>query len=204
MLSPFRKSLLGCFSFSLLLMLVGVEQNISGQTPQAVPVARLLSFSSDSVSASRPRRVLKDVAVVNTYPLLNDATEIERRVFEMTNAARVRSGLASLIWDAELCRMARAHSEQMVRLGFFSHQTPDGLRMRDRAHAAGIQHFRVLGENIAYNQSYPDPGGFVVDRWMLSPGHRANILSREFDRSAVGSFVALDGTVYVTQEFIKR
>lgn len=100
--------------------------------------------------------------------------------------------------------MARRHSEKMVRLNFFSHETPGGLRLKDRAHAAGIPHFRVLAENIAYNQGFDDPGGFAVERWMRSPGHRANILSAEFQQSAVGVFVATDGTVYLTQEFIAR
>jgi uncharacterized protein YkwD len=76
--------------------------------------------------------------------------------------------------------------------------------MTDRARAAGINHWRVIAENIAYNQGFDDPGAFAVERWMLSPGHRANILLREFERSAIGSYVAPDGTVYITQEFITR
>jgi uncharacterized protein YkwD len=135
---------------------------------------------------------------------LDDATQIERRAFESTNAARLQHGLAPLAWDPALCRMARIHSENMVRQGYFAHETPEGARLRDRAHAVGIEHFRVLGENIAYNQGYDDPGAFAVERWMISPGHRANILSNEFAQSAIGSFVAPDGTVYLTQEFIKR
>lgn len=100
--------------------------------------------------------------------------------------------------------MARTHSEMMVRLGFFSHDTPGGLHLRERAHLAGIAHFRVLGENIAYNQGFDDPGGFAVERWMLSSGHRANILNDQFQQSAIGVFVSPDGTVFFTQEFVAR
>ena len=50
----------------------------------------------------------------------------------------------------------------------------------------------------------PAIGGFAVENWMLSPGHRANILNPEFQESAIGVFVAADGTVYLTQEFIRR
>lgn len=67
----------------------------------------------------------------------------------------------------------------------------------------GISRFRVLAENIAYNQG-DDPGAFAVERWMLSSGHRENILSTEFQASAIGSFVAADGRVYLTQGFITR
>ena len=129
---------------------------------------------------------------------------IERRAFEQTNLARIRNGLAPLAWDADVCRMARTHSESMSRQGYFSHVTPDGLRLRDRARVAGILRYSVLGENIAYNQGYDDPGAFAVERWMLSFKHRANILSPEFRAMAIGSFVAADGSVYLTQTFITR
>jgi len=159
---------------------------------------------SDSVPAARPRRVSTAAPANTGSTSLGEATEIERRAFEMTNTARLRNGLAPLVWNTELCRMARTHSRNMVRLGFFAHETPDGLGLKDRAHLAGIPHFRVLGENIAYNQGYDDPGAFAVERWLISPGHRANILNNEFDQTAIGSFIAPDGTVYLTQEFIKR
>jgi uncharacterized protein YkwD len=193
------------FSFALLLLvLVSPTQITFAQAPQVFPVARLLSLPSDSVRASRPRRVLWRSVANTSSPSLGEATQIERRAFEMTNTARLQNGLAPLVWDPALCRMARIHSENMVRLGYFAHETPDGLHLKDRAHAVGIPHFRVLGENIAYNQGYDDPGAFAVQRWLISPGHRANILSNEFEQAAIGSFVAPDGTVYLTQEFIRR
>jgi uncharacterized protein YkwD len=100
--------------------------------------------------------------------------------------------------------MARMHSESMALLGFFSHVNPDGLRMTDRARSLGIAHFHMLGENIAYNLGYDDPAGFAVQEWLLSPGHRANILRAEFQESAIGVFVGANGTVYLTQEFMTR
>ena len=129
---------------------------------------------------------------------------IERRAFEQTNLARVQNGLPPFVWDGDVCRMARTHSESMSRQGFFAHVTPEGLHLRERARAAGILQYSVLGENIAYNQGYEDPGAFAVERWMQSPKHRANILSPEFRAMAIGSFVAPDGSVYLTQTFIRR
>ena len=61
-----------------------------------------------------------------------------------------------------------------------------------------------MAENIAYNQGYDDPGAFAVERWMVSSVHRANILSNEFQASAIGSFVGPDQKVYLTQVFILR
>ena len=133
-----------------------------------------------------------------------EPNEIERRAFEQTNLVRVQKGLPPFVWDAEIGRLARNHSENMSRLHFFSHVTPDGKRLPDRARAAGIVRYSVLGENIAYNQGYEDPGALAVARWMESPKHRANILSSEFRAMAIGSYVAPDGSVYLTQTFIKR
>jgi uncharacterized protein YkwD len=91
----------------------------------------------------------------------------------------------------------------MARQGYFSHETLEGLQVKDRARASGVPRFRVIGENIAYNKGYEDPGGFAVERWMISPGHRANILYG-FEASAIGSYVSTDGSVYLTQVFIAR
>jgi uncharacterized protein YkwD len=133
-----------------------------------------------------------------------EPTDIEKRAFEQTNLARIKNGLPPFAWDADVCRMARIHSESMSRHAYFSHVTPEGLRLRDRARAAGILQFSVLGENIAYSQGYEDPGAFAVEQWMQSSKHRANILSSEFRAMAIGSFVGPDGSIYLTQTFITR
>lgn len=163
--------------------------------PVARPVARLITrFTPAAVTA----------VSATASPTLAEASDIERRAFEQTNVMRVQNGLPALEWDADVCRMARTHSESMSRLNYFSHVTPDGLRLRERARAVGIVTFTVLGENIAYNQGYEDPGAFAVERWMASPKHRANILSKEFRAMAIGMYVAPDGSVFLTQTFITR
>jgi uncharacterized protein YkwD len=194
----------------LMLASLGLSQNALAQNIQPRPVARLLS---DPTTYSRPRRVkLEEIspavaateAPTTISSASDDATAIERRAFEQTNVARVENGLPPLVWDAELCRMAREHSERMAKQGFFSHETPEGLQLKERAHASGILHFRVIGENIAYNKGYDDPGGFAVERWMTSSGHRANMLYSGFQASAIGSYVSADGSTYLTQVFITR
>lgn len=174
------------------------------------PVARLIT-GPVSEAASRPRRASVESAASTTEltriagsPGLDEANLIERSAFEKTNRARIANGLEPFTWDPELCRMARVHSENMGRQGFFDHDTREGLHLKDRARALGIGRFRVIGENIAYNKGYDDPGAFAVDRWMTSSGHRANILYAEFQASAIGSYVSTDGSVYLTQVFIAR
>ena len=198
---------LACVAFSLL----AAAQSSLAQTAQGQPVARLIS-SSLSNSVSRPRRVAENSAVTSamntaaavSLPVFADATTIERTAFEKTNEARVQNGLQPLVWDPLLCKMARMHSEDMARRGYFAHETPEGLEPKDRSRALGLLHFRVLAENIAFNKGFADPGAFAVERWMTSGGHRANILYIGFQSSAIGSYVARDGSVYLTQVFLTR
>jgi uncharacterized protein YkwD len=130
------------------------------------------------------------------------ATSTERRAFDLVNAERRAGGGGPLVWDAELCLMARMHSENMARQGFFSHITPDGADMKLRARALGIRGWSVMGENIAYNQGFDDPVAFAVARWMQSAGHRENIVRAEFTHSGLGVAQATDGRVFFTQVFI--
>lgn len=185
----------------LAIIICGFSHAVLAQESKPRPVARLVS--SGPVNAA-PKRISPAVVSSSTSPTLDEANAIERRAFEQTNAIRVQHGLPQLIWDADICRLARDHSQNMSREGYFSHTTPDGKRLRDRARLVGILQFRVVAENIAYNQGYEDPGAFAVERWMLSPKHRANILSPEFRAMAIGSFVAPDGSVFLTQTFIAR
>ena len=184
----------------LAIVLCGFSHSTSAQEAKPQPVARLISAGPINTAAKR----ISPSVSPSTSPTLEQANAIERRAFEQTNLIRVQNGLPLLKWDADVCRMARDHSANMSREGFFSHTTPDGKRLRDRARLVGILGFSVLAENIAYNQGYEDPGAFAVERWMLSPKHRANILSPEFRAMAIGSFVAPDGSVYLTQTFITR
>ena len=177
--------------FLLLALIIGVfAQSAFAQDSSGRPVARL-------ITAIAPVKISATPAIV-------EPNDIERRAFDETNLARVKNGLPPFVWDGDVCRMARIHSESMARQNYLSHVTPEGLRLRDRARAAGILRYDVLGENIAYNQGYDDPGAFAVERWMASSKHRANILSPEFRAMAIGSFIGPDGSVYLTQTFITR
>jgi uncharacterized protein YkwD len=172
-----------------LVALLMVCQTVLAQ--ESKPVARLITSLSPVTAHNVP-----------SAPV--EPNDIEKRAFEQTNLRRLQNGLPPFVWDSDVCRMARIHSESMSRQSYFAHVTPEGLGLRDRARAAGILRYAVLGENIAYNQGYEDPGAFAVEKWMQSSKHRANILSPEFRAMAIGSFVAPDGSIYLTQTFITR
>ena len=184
--------------------LLGCHVVVGLETAKPQPVSRLIARFAVTKPAVSATSTAGSATTASVSPSLAEAGDIERRAFDQTNQVRIKNGLPALEWDADVCRMARVHSENMSRLNFFSHVTPDGLRLRDRARAVGILTYTVLGENIAYNQGYEDPGAFAVERWMASPKHRANILSNEFRAMAIGTYVAADGSVFLTQTFITR
>ena len=130
------------------------------------------------------------------------ASSLERRAFELVNAERRARGESPLVWDAELSRMARQHSGDMARSGYLDHRGPDGLDMAARARSMGIRGWKVLGENIAFNEGFNDPSAFAVERWMGSTQHRSNILNSQFTRTGIGVARAADGSIYFTQVFM--
>jgi uncharacterized protein YkwD len=97
--------------------------------------------------------------------------------------------------------VARQHSENMSRLGFFSHTGQDGLTADGRASEAGIDDWRRIGENIAFSQNVQNQAERAVAGWMKSEGHRRNILNQNYGKSGIGVAVSADGKFYVTQVF---
>jgi uncharacterized protein YkwD len=118
-------------------------------------------------------------------------------VTDLTNRERVRAGLPPLAADPLLTAAAQAHSADMVARAFYSHTAPDGSRPWDRAAAAGSTR-RSIGENIACGQRSPAE---VVEGWMNSPGHRANILKPGFTHLGVGFAGGGRAGTYWTQLF---
>ncbi|WP_171166646.1 CAP domain-containing protein [Streptomyces sp. I05A-00742] len=118
-------------------------------------------------------------------------------VLALTNARRAAAGLRPLSDDARLAAAAQAHSGDMAARGYHSHTSPDGRQPWDRAVAAGSTH-RSTGENIACGQRSPAE---VVEGWMNSPGHRANILTPGFTHLGVGFAGGGPAGTYWTQLF---
>ena len=111
-----------------------------------------------------------------------DLTRTAAEVVDLTNRERARAGLRPLATDPHLTAAAQAHSADMVARAFYSHTSPEGSQPWDRAAAAGARR-RSIGENIACGQRSPAE---VVDGWMNSPGHRANILKADFTHIGIG------------------
>lgn len=81
-----------------------------------------------------------------------------------------------LSWNCKLEEAARAHSEDMAELEYFSHTGPEGVQTGERVNDRSYS-WSAVGENIAAGQNSVDD---VVDGWLSSPGHCANIMKAEF------------------------
>lgn len=125
---------------------------------------------------------------------------MEQEVLALVNSERAKNGLSALSWADDIAAVARAHSSDMINRGFFSHTNPDGESPFDRLKNNGIS-YRTAAENIAYGQKTPAD---VMNAWMNSSGHRANILNKNVTELGVGAVKNNNGTIYWTQVFVAR
>jgi uncharacterized protein YkwD len=116
--------------------------------------------------------------LVDSSPPLGSATpaEMAAQVLGLVNAQRTANGLDPLLRASELDRAAQAHSEDMAQGNFMGHTGTDGSNPAQRIQAASY-HGYTWGENVAAGFASAQA---VVDAWMNSPGHRANILNPDF------------------------
>ncbi|WP_151035340.1 CAP domain-containing protein [Bacillus wiedmannii] len=124
-------------------------------------------------------------------------SEFEQRVVELTNAERAKQGLPALKIDTELSKVARVKSEDMQKNNYFDHNSPTYGSPFDMMKKFGIS-YTSAGENIAQGQRTPEE---VVQAWMNSAGHRANILNNGFTHIGVGY---VESGNYWTQQFITK
>ncbi|MEV0585612.1 CAP domain-containing protein [Nonomuraea sp. NPDC050310] len=109
---------------------------------------------------------------------------VEEEVVRLTNAARAGNGCkTALTHDAKLHAAAVAHSADMAAANYFDHTSKDGRSPGDRIKAAGFSPISAWGENIAKGQA---TAAAVVDAWLKSPGHRANIMNCAYTHIGVG------------------
>ncbi|WP_416985777.1 CAP domain-containing protein [Streptomyces sp. T028] len=112
----------------------------------------------------------------------------------LVNAERAKAGCSPLTENAKLAKAAQDHSQDMADHKNMSHTGSDGSSMTDRLSRVGYE-FRSAGENVAAGYNSPES---VMDGWMNSSGHKANILNCGFKEIGIG--LAQPG-YYWTQDF---
>ncbi len=135
--------------------------------------------------------------IINIPATDSKVLEYENEVIRLVNEIRKENGLNQLKTDWELSRVARYKSQDMKDNKYFSHTSPVYGSPFEMIRNFGIS-YKSAGENIARGQKTPQA---VVNGWMNSSGHRANILNKNYTKIGVG-YVA-DGN-YWTQMFIRQ
>ena len=149
---------------------------------------------------------VSSVTFAPVYPPIEGIESLEKEIFKLTNMERVDAGLTPLQYDERLCLAAKQHSYEMGKLHYFAHQSPveENKNPFQRVYRSGCSEMMV-GENIYKEYGFSNEGlaKMVMEGWMNSPGHRANILRKEFTHIGVG-VVASGDTFYFTQVFVNR
>lgn len=126
-----------------------------------------------------------------TKPDQTDESSYQQKVLELVNKERKAQGLNEMVLDDSLCSAAGIRANEIITL--FSHTRPDGTSCFSVLKELGIS-YRATGENIASGYRTPEQ---VMDGWMNSEGHRANILSSNFNKLGVGYIKTGSGTYWV-------
>jgi len=197
---------------SALLLAIPLSESLSARTRDSALVNRLAVYAEQLEGQLRPvfgdaiarslnlltiqpdsdERVTLPFKVATTKP----RPDLEKRMLDLVNRERQAVGLPTLASDPELTEVARRHSADMFARGYFAHDTPEGISPFDRMRDSGVR-FLTAGENLALAPTIE----VAHTGLMNSPGHRANILRREFGRVGIG---VMDGGMrglMVSQEF---
>lgn len=150
--------------------------------------------ASTSVQASKPvsKPASSQAATGSSY------SAFQNEVLRLVNVERAKNGLGALSMNSALAKTATLKSQDMAKNNYFSHTSPTYGSPFDMMKQFGIS-YRTAGENIAMGQTSPAQ---VMNGWMNSPGHRANILNGSFTKIGVGVAQNANGQYYWTQQFI--
>jgi len=166
-------------------------------TPSKAVPAKAIPAKATPVKAT-PSKVTPTKTV--TAPNLTENNKLEKEVVTLVNQERAKQGLAPLKENVQLSNVARTKSEDMVAKNYFSHTSPTYGSPFDMMKKFGIT-YTAAGENIAMGQQ---TAASVMSSWMNSPGHKANILSKNFTEIGVGIAKDKSGSIYWTQQFIGK
>lgn len=135
-------------------------------------------------SAAAPRVALPQDSPTLARPTPENASLVVQAIIDQTNRSRAENGLPPVQPNAALMQAAQLHSQDMGRIDRMLHDIPGVPLARLTDRAASVRYdYRLLGENIAYNQA---SAADVVSSWMNSPPHRENMLNPAFTDIGVG------------------
>ena len=131
----------------------------------------------------------------------SNLTSLEADLLAQVNRVRSDHHLVPLVRRSDLDRAALAHSIDMARRGYFSHQSPEGENAVDRLRQHGVTDMRLAAENLG-KTTQSDPSAQIVRSWLQSPDHRGNLLAPALNFTGIGIARGADGSLIYTQVYI--
>lgn len=147
-----------------------------------VPAENEAAAPADNKAAAPAQKRAATAKTETTSTSAPSSSNYERRVVELVNIERQKNGLSPLTLDSAISNVARIKSKDMSDNNYFAHHSPTYGSAGDMLTQFGIK-YSAWGENIAAGQRTPED---VVNGWMNSEGHKANILSSDFSKIGVG------------------
>jgi uncharacterized protein YkwD len=148
------------------------------------------SHPSTATPSSGPATASGYCAGANLTPEPGNLESVSAATLCLINGERARFGEQALITSAQLTSSATAHSDDMVANDYFEHVSPTGQTLLMRVRASGFipssKDGYELGENIAWGTLWLATPRSIVEAWMASPGHRANILDSDYRYTGIG------------------
>lgn len=181
------------FFLSIVLVILMLPMNVSAAVTHTVvsgdsmwKIANRYQVGLSEIKQANPQIKNYDLIypgqIINIPSLDTGITSYEQEVVRLVNAIRKENGLHTLTYHWELSRVARHKSQDMKDNRYFAHNSPVYGTPYQMMRSFGIS-FRTAGENIAKGYTTPQA---VVNGWMNSPGHRANILNASYTHIGVG------------------
>ncbi len=138
------------------------------------------------------------VSQLAAMTIMPSTAPVPEEVISFTNEQRELAGVSDLVEDPYLDQIAQIRANEMAKTGVFDHTRPDGQKFTELFIVNGKWITPLAGENIGKNVWTSKQ---VIDCWMASPGHAANIIRPQFTKIGVGVARASNGYYYVAQEF---
>ncbi|MEY2535210.1 MAG: hypothetical protein QOF29_3120 [bacterium] len=164
--------------------------------PSPRRVATLVATLATIALATPAGAHAADCAGADAVPAADNLTQVGQATLCLLNAERAAQGMGAVTEASGLTQPSRAYSARMVAENFFAHESPDGGELVDRLTAVGYiapDGDWTVGENIAWGQGDLSTPRSIVAAWMASPGHRANVLTREYTEIGLGGVLGTPG-----------
>lgn len=154
-----------------------------GTSPTTNPGTNPVTNPGASPTTNRGKNPITNPGA-NPADKTSASSPYEQQVLQLVNKQRTDAGLGALMMDDKLSQMALAKAQDMYNNNYFDHNSPtygSPFQMMDKFQIS----YNTAGENIAKGQTSPEQ---VMNEWMNSPGHRANILNNTYTKIGVGYY----------------